>query len=185
MVWKVKEEEFSEIFLSELAAVIESSKGCQRSRSKVDVPVLENLLKLVAAKSTRVCGFVKELMAAYQECFMTISRCRKQSTMRVRILSKFHSVRLSKLPLVWKKIFLKLGKSHDHDPFWPQTVNRRVMNCLVLKHFSSSTEQAGGVGQSQQSVQMRAEDENVLRYVSGYVSLKLMRRYEKQSGAKA
>lgn len=31
---------------------------------------------------------------------------------------------------------------------------------------------------------MRAEDENVFRYVSGYVSLKLMRRFEKQSGAK-
>lgn len=55
MVWKIKEGEFSEIFLSELAAVIESSKGCKRSRSKVDVPVLEMLLKLVAAKSTRVC----------------------------------------------------------------------------------------------------------------------------------
>ena len=59
------------------------------------------------------------------------------------------------------------------------------MNCLVLKHFSSSTEQAGGGGQSQRSVQMRAADENVLHYVSGYISLKLMRRFEKQSGAKA
>ena len=56
MVWKMKEGEFSEIFLLELASVIESSKGCKHSRSKVDVPVLENLLvKLVAAKSTRVC----------------------------------------------------------------------------------------------------------------------------------
>ena len=55
------------------------------------------------------------------------------------------------------------------------------MNCLVLKHFFGITEQAAGGGQSQQIVQMRAEDENVLRYVSGYVSL---RRFEKQSGAK-
>lgn len=73
--------EFSEIFLSELAAVIESSRSCKRGRSKVEIPVLENLLKLVAAKSTRVCEIVKELMAAYRECFMTINRCRKQSTM--------------------------------------------------------------------------------------------------------
>lgn len=34
------------IFLSELAAVIESSKTCRRSRSDVEIPVLENLLKL-------------------------------------------------------------------------------------------------------------------------------------------
>ena len=124
MVWKITEREFSEIFLSELAAVIESSRSCKRGRSKVEISVLENLLKLVAAKSTRVCEIVKELMAAYRECFMTINRCRKQSTMRVRILSKFHSVRLSKLPLLWKKFFLKLGESDDHDPLWPQTVNR-------------------------------------------------------------
>ena len=50
MVWKIKEGEFSEIFLSELASVIESSKGCKHSRSKVDAPMLE---KLVAAKATR------------------------------------------------------------------------------------------------------------------------------------
>ena len=36
MVWKIKDGEFSEIFLSELAAVIESSKSCKRSRSKVE-----------------------------------------------------------------------------------------------------------------------------------------------------
>ena len=58
MVWKIKEGEFSEIFLSELASVIESSKACKHSRSKVDVPVLENLLKLIAAKSTRVSELV-------------------------------------------------------------------------------------------------------------------------------
>ena len=104
--------------------------------------------------------------------------------MRVRILSKFHYVRLSKLPLLWKKIFLKLGEGYDHDPLWPQIVNRRVMNRLILKHFSSNTDQASG-DQPQQSIQMRAEDENVLRYVSGYVSLKLMRKFEKQSGTKA
>lgn len=182
MVWKVTESEFSEIFLSELAAVIESSSTCRRG--KVVIPVLVNLLKLVAAKSTRVSEIVKELMEAYRECFGTINRCRKQSTMRVRILSKFHSVRLSKLSLVWKKIFLKLADCHDHDPLWPQTINRRVMNRLILKHFSSSTNQASG-DNSQQHIQMRAEDENVLCYVSGYVSLKLMRRFEKQSGTKA
>ena len=92
-------------------------------------------------------------------------------------------MRLSKLPLLWKKIFLKLG-GYDHDPLWPQIVNRRVMNRLILKHFSSNTDQASG-DQPQQSIQMRAEDENVLRYVSGYVSLKLMRKFEKQSGTKA
>ena len=58
------------------------------------------------------------------------------------------------------------------------------MNRLVLKYVSGRTEQTGG-DQSQLSVQMRAEDENVLCYVSGYISLKLMRRFEKQSGAKA
>ena len=58
------------------------------------------------------------------------------------------------------------------------------MNRLILKHFSSSTNQASG-DNSQQHIQMRAEDENVLRYISGNVSLKSMRRFAKQSGTKA
>ena len=32
---------------------------------------------------------------------------------------------------------------------------------------------------------LNAEEENALRYVSGYVSLKLMRKYQKEDGEKA
>ena len=161
--------------------VIESNENCERG--KVEAKVLETLLKLVAAKSPRVGAFVKELMSAYRDCFK-FNRCRKSSTMRVRILSNFHTARLSKLPQVWKKVFLKLGESPDHDPLYPQSVNRRVMNRLLVKHFSSHTKQSCAA-ESECSVALKAEDENVLRYVSGYVSLKLMRRFEKQSGCKA
>ena len=63
MVWKVSE--FSEIF--EFAAVIESSSTCRHG--KVVLPVLLNLLNLVAAKSTRVSEIVKELMEALQGVF--------------------------------------------------------------------------------------------------------------------
>lgn len=104
--------------MSELAAIIESSKSCKPSRSKVEISVIENLLKLVATKSTRVREIVTERLTG------NVSRlCRKQSTMRVRILGKFHSVRLSKLLLVWKNISSSEVGTSSNEPSGSVAIN--------------------------------------------------------------
>ena len=49
MAWKLKESDFSDVLLCELATVIESNENCERG--KVEAKGLETLLKLVGAKS--------------------------------------------------------------------------------------------------------------------------------------
>ena len=64
-------------------------------------------------------------------------------------------------------------------PVLLQSVNRRVFEHLLIEHFVEST---GALSASfvTEVPLMIAEEENSLRYVSGYVALKLMRKYEKE-----
>ena len=68
-------------------------------------------------------------------------------------------------------------------PLLLQSVNRRVFEQLMIEHYDSM------VASSSNAVAvvppLNAEEENALRYVSGYVALKLMRKYEKEEGKKA
>ena len=63
-------------------------------------------------------------------------------------------------------------------------MNRRVFEAmlkdrLISSHHSSSSDAGAAVAV------MNAEEENALHYVSGYVALKLMRKYEKEESARA
>ena len=60
-----------------------------------------------------------------------------------------------------------------------QSVNRRVFEKLVAKHFSvTSTENIMQTG-------LYADEENTMRYVSGFIPYKLLCKYKKENSSKA
>ena len=54
----------------------------------------------------------------------------------------------------------------------------------MVEHFVESVEASRGSSAAELPT-MNSEEENTLRYVSGYVARKLMRQYEKKEGEKA
>lgn len=107
-------------------------------------------------------------------CFIHKGKCRL-STAKDKALKGFNEVRKEALAVAWRECITSLGGNLSWSPFLPQGVNRRVFNVFLVEHFSSSCTE------SSVDLKMTAEDENALRYTCGYVSLKLMRRFQQQT----
>ena len=69
------------------------------------------------------------------------------------------------------------------SPMLQQGVNRRVFEVMVINHFTRT--QAHKSSPSASTLRLGADEENIIRYMSGYVALKLKHKYEKKESAKA
>ena len=100
-------------------------------------------------------------------------------------LMRFHALRLSQLPGLWTALLADMSMN-SICPLLLQSVNRRVFESLMVEYFTDALM----VATSRSIVvpvaaSLNAEEENVLRYVSGYIALNLMRKYQKEDSEKA
>lgn len=126
--------------------------------------------------------FCRKLFSVLRVCFSTVHQLRKEST-REKALTQFHAARISELPPLWMALFSDLSLS-TVCPLLIQCVNRNIFEEMIVEHFAESVA-ASCSNSATEAPTMNAEEENALRYVSGYVALKLMRKYEKEEGEKA
>ena len=98
-------------------------------------------------------------------------------------MTKFHGLRISELPSLWTALFSDLSLN-SVSPLLLQSVNRIMFEQMIVEHFAESVETSCSNSVAEAPT-LNAEEENALRYVSGYVALKLMREYEKKDGEKA
>ena len=126
--------------------------------------------------------FCGKMVALLRTCFVTV-RQRREELAKETAMTRFHAVRISELPTLWMGLFsdLSLGSV---PPLLLQSVNRSVFEQMMVEHFAESVETSHGSSAAELPT-MNSEEENALRYVSGYVGLKLMRQYEKKEGEKA
>ena len=105
---------------------------------------------------------------------------------REKVLSSFHSLSLNEIEKVWGNLYLSVGKELTMDRMMRQYTNEKVFAEIYLSHFvatdsQASTSSATATGSSGLTV----DEENIVRYIAGYVPLRLMRKYEKQGSSKA
>ena len=62
-----------------------------------------------------------------------------------------------------------------------QSISRHLFNYIMVEYFKA--EHSGG--SDTHEVTLLAEEENIVRYVSGYVAMKLGKKFKKQNGEKA
>ena len=161
-----------------IAQTIEQST--KEVRLATDAGKLQKLLTCLDRERGReFCG---ELLSTLRTCFSSVHR-RRVELAKDKALKQFHTVRLSQLPGLWMALLADMSLN-SISPLLLQSTNRRVFESLMVEFF------ADAVATSQTIVvpvapALNAEEENALRYVIGYVALKLMRKYQKEDGEKA
>ena len=99
---------------------------------------------------------------------------------RERALIRFHRLRQSILPNLWKELFTGLSMPLP-CPMLLQSINRHLLNQRLLSVFSVAVT----TNREQAPTTMMSDEENAIRYASGYVAMKLLKHYKTGKGTKA
>lgn len=99
-----------------------------------------------------------------------------------KALSSFQNLRFGELESVWEKFYLEFGKELTVDAMMKQYTNEKIFNDMYVSHFAAPTTSSKALSTHSAP---SADEDNIVRYIAGYVPLKLLRKYEKQGSAKA
>lgn len=126
--------------------------------------------------------FCSELIVSIKACFSHFSRVRPHLA-KMRAHQEFHKLRLEQLPAIWNTLTTSLGQP-DLNPLQHQSVNReifdRMMKDSLSLHLPSAT-----ASSSAGKVTLLADEQNAVRYASGYVVMKLSKKLAERSDSKA
>lgn len=120
--------------------------------------------------------FCSELMAVIRHCFANFERVRPHLA-KVRAHRDFHSSRLHAIPGIWRCVAAGL-RMQEVEPLHLQAVSQQLFGKYmkgVLKKFDPV----------QPPICLHADEENAVRYASGYVAMKLLKKIEKMAGRRA
>ena len=98
----------------------------------------------------------------------------------------FYEKRISVIPKQWDDFHAALGLQQP-DPVWPQTANRLLFNQELLASIQSDgmLECRQVVASGVDEVNLGADEENIIRYMAGYIPFKLLKFYKKKDSAEA
>ena len=163
-------------------AVLDSLYSSERgSRGE---KALKDILSCSASKDKSEVAlfnkFCSDLLRHIESC---CSKCGSadNKTLKERSIVKFHHTRVENLWPLWKKVFKDLGIACVGSAALVQTVNRHIFNETLVTQLKVST----CTEASEPEVFMTAMEENAVRYSAGFVSLKLLKKFEKQGTDKA
>ena len=119
------------------------------------------------------------LVGTLRRNFQKVGRCRSNATKRERLWRSFHKQSVEELPSKWKNLYMSLSLVDVEENLFNQTVNVVVYKQLLKQHFAADRPSKGGVD-ADQEIQLSKDEMNALRYASGYVPMKLLKKYEKK-----
>lgn len=125
--------------------------------------------------------FSMKLVQAIRSTLQKIDQV-KPKLYQERALTRFHKLRVEKLPLVWNC----MSKGLELPPviaLQQQSVNRHLFERILVDTVKSSKPTALAVRKC--TIQLSTEEDNAVRYASGYVAMKLLEKYKKMSTATA
>ena len=102
---------------------------------------------------------------------------------REKVLSRFHSLTFANIEKVWERLYHQVGNKLTVDRMVRQYTNDKIFAEMYVSQFATTDSQACTSVTGNPS--LTVDEENIVRYVAGYVPLKLMRKYEKQESFKA
>ena len=156
-----------------LAEEIASTPLTRYTRAKEDAKrILETPSKEILE------DFGKSMIEAVAVCIPhEKERAASFSTFKEKAYLSFLSLRITKLPKMWKSFYDSLEMPSD-DPLLAQICNRKLFERLLVE---SAVNTKGTVAESQieHAEVLSGDEENALRYASGYVPFKLLKKYRK------
>ena len=121
-------------------------------------------------------SFCDYLVRTLMNNFQIVGRCRSSATKRERLWRAFHKQSVELL-LKWNGLYTALNIADMVENLFHQTVNQIVYEKLMKVHFA--VDRAPKITAE---VHITKDELNALRYASGYLPVKLLKRYEKKGG---
>ena len=150
-------------------------------RSKVAMQQAESLIEISRDTThlTNFDDFAADLISTLETTFSR-SKGRTSSFVvaRQRLWTEFHSVRSSVLVDVWNKFLKSVGVTRL-DPLIQQYINQKLYEDIVKSHYATQPRI------STRKSSLLPDEENIIRYASGYVPMVLMKRHEKNVSKKS
>ena len=126
-------------------------------------------------------SFCDDVVKTMRNSFQKVGRCRSNSTKRERLWRAFHKQSVEQLPSKWKKLYTSLNIEGMAEQLFDQTVNVVIYEQLMKEHFVLCTGRPSrNIGNRDQEVQLSKDEMNALRYASGYIVMKILKKYEKE-----
>ena len=118
-------------------------------------------------------NFSYKLVSTLRSLFDTVEGYKSLSSKQERLWREFHTARSHSLPITWKELCKSIGIQYDQ--LAAQTVNMKIFKSFMKTYFASIP-----ISEELPKVTSTFSDDelNALRYVSGYVPYKLLRKYE-------
>jgi hypothetical protein len=163
--------------------------GVERSKAAKDD--VSQFLKAVIEKDS--CMDVFDVFASclvreLEKCFFTCvsdAPFRSKHIKRERVWASFHHLRISKLKKMWGDLFLcDVGNGKTLPKLTPlvyQSISQKIYSDIINCHLESKLES----GASRSCEALTVDEENIVRYIAGYVPFKLLRKYEKSKAAES
>ena len=143
---------------------------------------VKKFLKAMADHTSSVSAFEAfccRLIQCLEKCFLdciTNGNCRSKSVLRERIWSSFHRLRSGiALSTMWSNICEEIN-SPAMSPLVYQRVTQMLYSDIIAGHFEKSV-----VESTIDIPSLTTDEENVVRYIAGYIPFKMLKKYEMKS----
>ena len=140
----------------------------------------DDLLRVISEPSNldHFDTFSRNLVVKLESCFQG-----HDTLNRERVWKAFHNLRTHELPRFWEKLLSEIHFRTSVDPLVPQTACQILFEDMIKSKFQEQrTKTRGGLDSSRV---LTKDEQNIVRYASGYVAVSLLRRYKQQHGQKA
>lgn len=172
-------------YITILVAVLQALKAETLKATEHGPPVTEILNYVLRSVNTRQArDFFVAVASRLEACMRAGDRCRLPSSKAGRMWSAFHQFRVEPhLRVSWTSFLASIElpvSLHQHSILALQlVVNRWLKKFISMKNEEHSQRVSGN-----RLSTLTLREQNIVYYMSGYISVKLIRRFKKKSPSK-
>ena len=150
-------------------------------RSQMALSQVESVIEISSSEAylDNFDEFAAELLSTLENTFCKGCSCAEShstSSTREKLWVKFHQARCTVLVDIWNKFTKSLGV--PIDPLVQQHINQKLYEDIIKSKYSTQP-------RSSRKSSLSPDEENVVRYASGYVPMVLMKRHEKKASKRS
>lgn len=148
-------------------------------RSQTALSQVESVMEISSSEAylNNFDEFAAELLSALENTFSKGCSCAHSTSLtREKLWMNFHQARCTVLVDIWNKFTKSLGV--PVDPLIQQHINQKLYEYIIKSKYATQP-------RTSRNSSLSPDEENVVRYASGYVPMVLMKRHEKKASKKS
>ena len=128
---------------------------------------------------------VRELERCFFSCVSADAPFRSKHIKREKLWRSFHRIRVTKVEKMWQDLFQQNTETLPKiSPLVYQSVTQKLYLDILNCHLGAALDSRRNASSSPEPP-LSADEENILRYIAGYVPFKLLKWYEKSKAVES